>query len=135
MPNTHNRVGIAGTIYHQVPGHNPTSASLRCSMPLKMEREEAYSRSPPKPVGSEWQPLDLGWIGGKCSVLCIRNLESEAGLGIEIGADGYPDKLTPQVLTLAIPPGMATVLYPFNESIAIRCPGGEAHYTIFAVPE
>lgn len=134
MPNTQSRVGIAGTVYHQNPKQNPDSFSLRCSMPLKME-EEAYSRSPPKPVGSEWQSLDLGWIGGKCSVLCIRNLESEAGLGIEVGADGYPDKLTPQVLTLAIPPGMVTVLYPFNESIALRCPSGEAHYALFAVPE
>jgi hypothetical protein len=135
MPNTNSRVGIAGTVYHQLPGHNPTPTSLRCSMFLKTE-EEAFSRTPPNPVGRKWQKLDLGWLPG-CSMLCIKNLEKPGGNDLEIGSpsvilSGQSHPIVP--LPLVIPPGMVTVLYPTTE-LAVRCLGGEAQYTLFAVPE
>lgn len=138
MPNTLNRVGIAGTVYHQLPGHNPTSTSLRCSMSLKTE-EEAFSRTPPDPVGEKWQGLSTGWLPAY-SMLCIRNLEKSGGSTLQIGmspTEGSKDLVS---LPLTIPPGMVTVLYPLSKLsptcvIALRCIDGEAHYTLFAVPE
>jgi hypothetical protein len=104
-------------------------------MPLKTE-EEAFSRTPPNPVGRKWQGIELGWLPG-CSVLCIKNLENPDGNTLEIGSSsvilsGQSHPIVP--LPLVIPPGMITVLYPTTE-LAIRCLGGEARYTLFAVPE
>jgi len=126
MPNEHNRVGMAGMVYHQNPGQNATSFPLRGSMKLASE-EEAFVRSPPKPLGASWEPLNLGWLSA-CSMLCVRNLEKPGGPVIEIGRDGMG-------WGLQIPPGMTTVLYPRGIPPALRCPDGEAHYSLFAAPE
>ncbi len=133
MPNTQSRVGIAGTVYHQNPKQNPNSFSLRCSMPLNTE-EEVFSRSPPDPVGKEWQELSIGWLPG-CSMLCIKNLEKKVGGNIlEVGVvlPVGDHKIVP--LHLVVPPGMVTVLYPTTE-LALRCVNGKVQYTLFAVPE
>ena len=127
MPNTHNRVGIAGTVYHQNPGQNPTAMPLRCSMSLQKE-EETFSRSPPEPVGEKWQKLNLGWLP-KCSMLCIRNDEKAGGSTLFLGG-GIPVVS----LLLSIPPGMVTVLYP-TAGLWLRCVDGKARYSLFAVPE
>jgi len=126
MPNEHNRVGTAGMVYHQNPGQNATSFPLRGTMKLT-SGEEAFVRSPPKPLGASWEPLNLGWLE-RCSVLCIRNLGKPGGPSIEMQGGGGP-------LDLWIPAGMTTVIYPRGIVIALRCPDGEAHYSLFAAPE
>lgn len=138
MPNEHNRVGIAGTVYHQVSGHNPTSSSLRGTMHLESD-EEAFVRSPSKPLGASWEPLKFGHLPG-CSVLCVRNLEPSGGPAIELGRvrptlTGPSNDRKCESLGLVIPPGMITVLYPGGMKVALRCPGSEAHYSLFAAPE
>ena len=125
MPNKNNRLGIAGTIYHQVAGSNPTSSSLRCTMLIKTS-EESFSRTPPKPLTKSWLKLNLGWLP-KCSLLCIKNLEDVGGHTIQIG---FLDVQLP----LIIPPKMVTLLYP-ESHLSLRCITGEAHYSLFAVPE
>ena len=132
MPNDQIRMSIVGNIYHQVPGHNPSSFSLRSKRTLKT-KEEPYLRSPPKPLDLDWTVVDLGWLKS-CSVLCIRNLEKLdednhlRGI-LELGIGNVS-------LRLRIPPGMTTVVYPEPEEILqIRCLWGPAHYTIYALPE
>lgn len=133
MPNEHSRVGIAGTVYYQNPGQDPTGAPLRGSMQLE-SGEEAFTRSPPKPLEASWEPLDFGWLSA-CSLLCVRNLEPQGGPAIELGhpanESGYPGA----GLGLWIPAGMTTVIYPRGITLALRCPDGEAHYSLFAAPE
>lgn len=132
MPNEHNRVGISGTVYHQVSGSNPTGNPLRCSMNLSSP-EEAFSRTPPNPIGKKWEVLDLGWLP-KCSMLCIRNLEKPDGFTLHLGFRLSGDVSSIGALPLIVPPGMLTVLYP-TDKLALCCPNGEAHYSLFAVPE
>lgn len=125
MPNEHGRVGMAGSVYYQTPGRDATGTRLRGSVQVE-SGEEAFTRSPPKPLGASWEPIELGWLPS-CSMLCIRNLEEPGGPKIQVGRDGMG-------FGLWIPPGMTTVLYP-RVPIALRCPGGEAHYSLFAAPE
>lgn len=130
MPNEHGRVGMAGSVYYQTPGQDPEKGTkghrLRGSMQVESE-EEAFIRSPPKPLGASWEPIELGWLA-TCSMLCIRNLEEPGGATIEMQGGGGP-------LDLWIPAGMTTVIYPRGIVLALRCPVGEAHYSLFAVPE
>ena len=134
MPNTLNRIVIAGNIYHQNAGENPTSIELACTRSLSDEgNEQPWNRTPGKGVGEDWEQLNLGWIEGNPSLLLLRNLDDTAygsedweGKHIEIRYSGE----TPFV----VPPGMPTVLYP-QKPLEIRCRVGEARYTIIALPE
>jgi hypothetical protein len=139
MPNTTNRITIAGNIYHQNSGDNPSSFSLGSTRPLPDDaREEVWNRCPPKGIGPEWKRLSLGWIDEMdCSLLALRN-ESDGVYGepswedftIEICEEGGEDH--PSI----VPPGLITIIYPRpGHQLQIRSRKLVAKYTVLAIPE
>ncbi len=150
MPNAHDRVTIAGTLYHQIAGQNPTSVSLRCTTHLLTD-EQVYSRSPSKGIGPKWELLKFGWIENP-SVLIVKNEEEvdrkkdpeewrESIIWIELDSD--PNELvdsSKEVVailppTLYIPPGMISILYPAGP-LCIASGGSESvRYSLTALPE
>ncbi len=142
MPNKRDRITIAGTVYHQISGSNPTSISLRCTQHT-LSSEQVYARSPPKGVGPGWEPLNLGWVE-KCSLLCIKNQEAVDPKNTEewkskmllLGwTEDYPAPII-LLIPFGVPPGMVSLLYPTEEAkFLIKSGGAESvKYTLFALP-
>ena len=147
MPNERDRITIAGTLYHQISGSNPTSISLRCTQHI-LSDEQVYSRTPPKGIGPEWEALKLGWVE-KCSLLCIKNEETSdpkdagqwkektimIGRGV-IGEDCPGPRNKGELTPFCVPPGMVSLLYPSNViPLYIRSGGADSiKYTLFALP-
>lgn len=149
MPNVHNRVTIAGTLYHQVSGSNPTSISLSCTQHI-LSNEQVYARTSPKGIGPEWEPLSFGWVED-CFLFYIRNNEAADPKNAEEWKKktilvGSGTKENPEVgiyvmniqrIPLCIPPGMVSLLYPSlgEGSLHISSGGDESvKYTLFVLP-
>ncbi len=142
MPNERDRITIAGTLYHQISGSNPTSISLRCTQHI-LSDEQVYSRTPPKGIGPEWEALKLGWVE-KCSLLCIKNEETADPKDTEqwkeksllLGwTEEHPNPISLS-LPLHVPPGMVSLLYPYvYTTFQIKSGGADSvKYTLFALP-
>ena len=135
MPNALNRLTLAGTAYHQLPGQNPFAVPLRATMVLNTP-EQVYSRTPPEGIGNDWAPLSIGWLD-RASVIYLKN-NGIAGEGsLELGY--YPEgdlRQIPAKIPLCVPPGMMAMLFPTGP-LAIRCDPGQtkASYTVYAIPE
>jgi hypothetical protein len=141
MPNARDRITIAGTLFHQNPGTNPTSVPLRCTRPL-LSSEQVYARTPPDGASLEWNSLDLGWIK-KCSLLFLRNDEKLDPKDAEEWERkslllGWKEKhlSAETLLPLRVPPGMVSLLYPSAETdLLVRSGGAKSvKYTLFALP-
>lgn len=99
--------------------------------------DEPYQRT--YTVGSEWTPLDLGWLAGKdVGMLCLRNVgprppAGEMGLVVEVGV---PIDATPILQPFArVRPGADCRFEPHNGGdMFVCCPAGKARLTVFAVP-
>ncbi len=144
MPNKQNRITIAGTLYHQVSGTNPTAIPLRCTIHPLLSSEQVYSRTPPDGIGPEWEPLSFGWVE-KCSVLYLRNnevvdpkdTEQWKEKSIMLGwTEDHPDPIAIS-LPFRVPPGMVSLLYPVSSRAKFLVKSGGADsvkYTLFALP-
>lgn len=68
------RITLVCSVYHSVPGHQPTSPEpIRYAQWLSEGDELAYSRT--IKVSMEWKPLDLGWIKDiGASMIVLKNI-------------------------------------------------------------
>lgn len=139
MPNARDRITIAGTLFHQITGTNPTSVPLRCTQHL-LSSEQVYARTPSDGASVEWKSLDLGWIK-KCALLYLRNDEKLDPKDTEEWERkslllGQVEKTVETLLPLRVPPGMVSLLYPSDETdLLVRSGGAKSvKYTLFALP-
>lgn len=141
------RVTVTGTVVHQVPGGQPKSPPRTRFFRWLEEDEEAYSRT--VKVGGDWVPLDLGWVGERCSLLVLANatklrtqrqptqdeLSSLLGKVIEVAVAVPLDGRDFHQPFAEIPIGEDMRLSPREPSrYRVRCRSGEGKYTVFLVP-
>lgn len=130
------RLVVAGEVYHQPAGGQPTSVPLRYARALG-SAEQAYRRD--LVVTGEWRPLEAGWVVS-ASLLIIENKEG-AFRAQPTAAERA--EAAARVVEVACPPGPGWLVPP-GESFAgcpsalgalrLRCLAGEARVTVTVVP-
>ena len=130
MPNTRNRLTVRETVYHQISGQNPISFESGFTLYLD-NPEQPWLRSPKEPATSEWKALNCGWVED-CKMLVIRNDSPDYRLQFTYDPKGP---------CFWVPPldengqRATTRIYPSDaDKLMIRCPSGEARYTVFMIP-
>lgn len=140
------RLTIVGNIYHQIPGEDIAGPSPSRYYRWIESEEQAYKRT--LKVGTEWQPLDLGWFKDKeeHGLLSLANgtkrLPSRKPSAqeeqefyeqiLEVGIE-YSDGKVMEIAYL--PVGEDMRLPPLNlDKYRIRCRTKETKYSIFVVP-
>jgi hypothetical protein len=121
---------VVTRINHQIPGRNPFQVPILFDRTLETD-EEPYARSPRKPLGKEWEPLDLGWVRGGVSMVILQNLSSEAVIEYGYGhRDAWDDKPC-----FILPPGEGVPFLPSHpEEIYVRSPLKEAAFAVTVIP-
>lgn len=68
------RLTVVETVFHQSPDEGATSSGGNFERELR-GGDQVYARR--LTVGPEWQKLDTGWLGGRCSQIHISNEEGK----------------------------------------------------------
>ena len=143
------RLGIVEQIYCYPPGAAPTLIDLREGFWLETD-EQPYQRK--LKVGTEWQPLDCGWLEGKgVSLLVLVNEEGKhltvvpseqqkaavSGRVVELGVQtmyGMGD--APGIVPIApLRPGLSLRFAPADaKALRLRSRAGEARVTLTLFP-
>jgi hypothetical protein len=144
-------VGQIVTLYHHSPGEEPTAADVRSGRWVGSE-EQPYSR-PLCRAGTDWAPLDLGWLAGRpVSRVLIENREgkflqvnptpderaaAEARV-IEVAVQAHVDSDPPRVVVLPfalVRPGECLPFEPVDPAaLRVRCAAGPAKFSLLVVP-
>ena len=138
MTELRDRLTVVCSVYHQPFGEQPQAFESRFSRALR-SNEQPYDHR--LTVGSEWVPLDCGWIHDAGMLL----LFNEAGRNLrQYPSEEEQQRLAEQVIELRyinqpdgwlIPPGESLRAYPAaSDRLEIRCRGEAALIRIVAVP-
>ena len=135
MPNENNRLTVVERIYHQITGQNPTIISGGFTRKPIADVDQVWSRTPPKGIGPNWEPLDLGWITS-CILLHVHNLSAESTIEVTFSCVvDDPCIEDPSRYCLVVPPNETLRITPSSaRDLRMRSQSGQAQYTITAIP-
>lgn len=137
------RFVVVESVYHQVPGEEPTTVQTAVSRFLQTG-EQPYERK--GLATAEWQLLDCGWVkdvrllhltnleGGPQQVQSSREEEwTTQQRRIELGVGLSPSTIA---AAFCLPPQESLRGTPAAPGLLwVRCPTGKARYRIVLIPE
>ena len=135
------RTTLVLNAYHAAQGDQPTGIDAQLSWPTDEIEEEAYRRQL-KSIGSEWVPVDLGWLAdNKIGHMILRNT---SGLGQRTIRDKEAEaqhrqrviwwRVKGNEMGLGIPPGGFAVISPGDKLIEIRATVPGVSGIVWAAP-